>query len=38
MDRAAQQALAADRFAYEIIAILARDFGTHLISLYQCGG
>jgi hypothetical protein len=35
---APQQALAADRFAREIIAILARGFGSHLVSIYRYGG
>jgi hypothetical protein len=38
INAAAQQALAADRFAHEIRAILARAFGPQFISLYQCGG
>jgi hypothetical protein len=36
--KAAQQALAADRFAHEIRAILAGGFGQHVISIYDCGG
>jgi hypothetical protein len=35
---AAQQALAADRFAHEIRTILASGFGPHLVSIYHCGG
>ena len=35
---AAQQALAADRFAREIVAILACGFDGHLISIYLGGG
>jgi hypothetical protein len=35
---AAQQALAADRFAHEIIAILARGFEAYVVSLSDCGG
>jgi hypothetical protein len=35
---AVQQALAADRFAHEIVGILPRGFGLHLISTYDCGG
>jgi hypothetical protein len=36
--RVAQQALAADRFAHEIMAISARGSGPHPISFYRCGG
>jgi hypothetical protein len=35
---ATQQALAADRFAHEIRAILARRLGLHPISIYRGGG
>ena len=38
MNAAAQQALAADRFAREIIAILAASLGPPLILIYDCGG
>jgi hypothetical protein len=37
-ERATQHALAADRFAREIIAILGGGFGPHLIAIYDCGG
>jgi hypothetical protein len=35
---ATQQALAADRFAREILAILATGFDPQAISTYECGG